>query len=304
MFTPPRILKNRIILLSFTILFVASSFLYTESGIDTKTSTSKEWYLLYPPTKKVVESDRYVFVDLENMTLSMHDNDTVTVVSLITKGRPGSYFETIGGSYISNYKIPNHFSSIGHVYMPWSVHVFGNYFIHGIPYYPDGTNVASEYSGGCIRLSNEDAKKVYDFVQQGTPIILSQNKDTDFLPTDKASSTLQSIDMTRLMVATVSLEVLSQDNELYDSASKTATTRRKLLPRLLIDKNDAVSLLYAQALGGDVFLEYMNTRAKTLGLSNTTFTSLTEPASTTEEDFKRFIDHIHSYKGYLVDTVK
>ena len=48
----------------------------------------------------------------------------------------------------------------------------GNYFIHGWPYYPDGTSVAKGYSGGCIRLSTEDAEELYGLVDIDMPIII------------------------------------------------------------------------------------------------------------------------------------
>src|SRR5690606_19090161 len=74
------------------------------------------------------------------------------------------------------YKNESHFSSIGEVYMPWSMQFYGNFFIHGWPYYPDGTEVSPGYSGGCVRLSTEDSQAVFEFVDVGTPIFVY---DTD-----------------------------------------------------------------------------------------------------------------------------
>jgi D-alanyl-D-alanine carboxypeptidase len=47
---------------------------------------------------------------------------------------------------------------------------YGNFFIHGWPYYPDGTDVGEGFSGGCIRLSTSDAKEVFEFADIHTPI--------------------------------------------------------------------------------------------------------------------------------------
>jgi D-alanyl-D-alanine carboxypeptidase len=69
-------------------------------------------------------------------------------------------------------KEENHFSSFGHVYQPWSLAFQGNFFIHGWPYYPNGTPVASSYSGGCVRLSSEDARAVYDLAERGMPVLV------------------------------------------------------------------------------------------------------------------------------------
>lgn len=243
----------------------------------------------------------HVVVYLDDMRLELR-NGTTTLESmnLISKGKPGNYYETLGGAYGSDYKKKSHFSTIGHVYLPWSVHIFGNYFIHGIPYYPDGRKVSSEYSGGCIRLSDEDAKRVHDFVSRGTPIIVTSANITEFIPTETSSTTITSMDMTRLMVATISLEVLTQDDEIIDSDGITPTTRRKILPRLVLVGDDAVSRVYAQARGSETFIDYMNQKARALGLTNTHFESFTEPVATTEEEYARFMHYIQEYKSYLL----
>jgi hypothetical protein len=243
----------------------------------------------------------FVVVNLHTMTLELRSGTTtLETFPILSKGKPGSYYETIGGAYENDYKIKNHFSSIGHVYMPWSVHVFGNFFIHGIPYYPDGRKVSSTYSGGCVRLTDTDAKRLYDFVKVGTPIIITENNDTDFIPTATSTDTFSSMELTRLMVATVSLEVLTQDNAITDTDGETLTTRKKLLPRLLVDGDDDISRSFALSRGGTVFVDYMNKKAQALGMSNTLFTAVDTPAITSQEDQKRFMQYIIDYKTYLL----
>ena len=122
----------------------------------------------------------FVDADLTNMKLDVYvDGAVATEVPIQTKGRPGSWWETPAGLYSIQAKKPNHFSSIGHVYQPWSMVFQGNFFIHGWPYEPDGTPVASTYSGGCIRLTTADAKTVYDLVSVGTPVLVTEE---DFTP--------------------------------------------------------------------------------------------------------------------------
>lgn len=240
-----------------------------------------------------------------NQVTLKNGDDSVATMSIVSQGRPGSYYETIGGAYMSDYKEPVHFSSIGHVYMPLSVHVFGNFFIHGIPYYPNGEKVSSTYSGGCIRLEDSDAKKVYDFVSTTTKIIITKDEGDVFNPTyPSLPGTVVSMNMTRLMVATISLEFLTQDDAIVDTDKKSVTTRRKLLYRLLANGDDTVSNLFSRSLGEATFVKSMNDKAKALGLTNTVFTSIYEPAVTTEEDYGRFMNHIVLYKSYLLDGYK
>jgi hypothetical protein len=255
--------------------------------------------IMMPQEKEPLKQGKHIVIHLSRMTLDLRDGTTtLQTVPIISIGKPGSYYETIGGTYANDYKIREHFSSIGHVYMPWSTHVFGNFFIHGIPYYPDGKEVSSEYSGGCIRLANDDAKRVYEFVETGTPIIIFRDAEEDFIPT-ATTTEVNSMDMTRLMIAVISLEVLSQDNPIHLKNGET-TTRRALLPQLLIRKDDSVGSILANDRGEDVFISYMNHKAESLGMAHTRFSSLTERAQTTSLDIDRFTMYITTYKHYLV----
>jgi hypothetical protein len=236
----------------------------------------------------------YVLVFLDTMTLEMHDGtSTPVVVPIISKGKPGSYYETIGGVYEGDYKVPLHFSSIGHVYMPNSMHIFGNFFIHGIPYYPNGEKVSSNYSGGCIRLSDEDSKRVYDFVERGTPIIITKKA----LATSNGEVATQ--DMARLMSAIISLEFLNQDNPLIFNGK--TTTRRALLKELL-QGSDAVPAFFAQTMGTETFVDVMNKKALAIGLRDTVFISPTTSASSTNMDARILFNYITNYKSYLFAT--
>ena len=286
---------------SFSIILVVCSLisllgiavfisLYSSTEALTTTSPSKQ-----PPT----ESHRKrIVIHLDAMTITLIDATGTRLLPIVSKGKPTSYYETIGGVYTNDYKYPLHFSSIGHVYMPYSVHIFGNYFIHGIPYYPNGSKVSSAYSGGCIRLSDDDAKTVYDFVETGTPIILTQGNEEDFLPTPVSTSTLSSIEMTTLMVATVSLEALAQDTTIVD-ISGDLTTRKTLLPKLIRAGDQTVSHTYEQSIVDASFVQLMNTKASALGLTNTHFYDATSSVTTTYDDYERFMTYISTYKSYI-----
>lgn len=277
--------------------FILSTTWYVFAPNISKAETPKEE--LPTVSEKPQRTGRYVLINLDQMTLALQEGaTTLAILSIISQGKPGSYYETIGGNYTYDYREALHFSSIGHVYMPYSVHVFGNFFIHGIPYYPDGTKVDTTYSGGCVRLSDQDAKRVYDFVSTGTPIIITRGAKDDFSPTATTSPIMESVEMTRLMVALVSLEFLTQDDTIVDPESEKETTRRALIARLLAG-DEKVNALYAKSLGEKAFLKAMTMKALALGLTNTTFLDTTHAALTTPEDYARFMDHITTYKSYL-----
>jgi hypothetical protein len=119
----------------------------------------------------------FVNVDLAGMKLTLYEKGAEKAAyPVLTKGREGSWWETPTGEYTALSKETNHFSSIGKVWMPWSIQFYGNFFIHGWPYHPDGSPVEAAYSGGCVRLATEDAKKVFDFVSRGMPILIYEVK--------------------------------------------------------------------------------------------------------------------------------
>jgi len=121
----------------------------------------------------IPKEGKAIVANLESMKLDLYEDGKIkNTFDILGKGRPGTAWETPPGAFEILYKKENHFSTIGKVWMPFSMQFFGNYFIHGWPYYPDGTPVAEGYSGGCIRLANSDMEKVYDFGEVGTKTIL------------------------------------------------------------------------------------------------------------------------------------
>ena len=115
---------------------------------------------------------KFIDVDLETMKLTLWENGSiVNEFPVAGKGNP-AVSPTRKGLFTVKSKHNNHFSSIYHVWMPWSMNYSGGYFIHGWPYWPNGALLTSKYSGGCIRLNTDDAKKVYDFAEIGTYVLV------------------------------------------------------------------------------------------------------------------------------------
>lgn len=286
--------KNGLITISvLSLVLIASGALFVISPTTTEAEKVMEEIVVPNPFEK------RVVVNLQTNTVTLlRGTSTIKTLAIVSQGKPGSYYETPGGDYKVDYKKPLHFSSFGLVYMPHNIHIFGNYFIHGIPYYPDGTKVSSSYSGGCIRLEDNDAKTLYAFVDQGTIVTITRGNTHEFTPTEKESRSISSLQMTALMVATISLEVLKQDDTI--SLSSSTTTRKDILPALVKENNMSYAILLAKTLGEEHFVSLMNTRAATIGLSNTIFTDVTSPVKTSYEDYLRFMNYITTYKSFLL----
>ena len=123
------------------------------------------------PHKKAVEG-KLIAIDLQEMKFTLWDSgEVVAEFQVAGKGNPVRG-PTRKGLFSVLTKEVNHFSSLSRVWMPWSMQYSGDYFIHEWPYWPNGTLISSKYSAGCIRLNQGDAKKVYDFADVGTPILV------------------------------------------------------------------------------------------------------------------------------------
>ncbi len=261
-------------------------------------------------TQFATEKIDYIEVDLSNMIVRVHkDGEKRLEVPIKTKGREGSWWETPAGIYKIQTKEKSHFSSIGHVYQPWSMAFQGNFYIHGIPYYPDGTPVASTYSGGCIRLETADAKKVYDLASLGMPILVFEKdfSSDDFVYKDytsdilaksyivgdlknnhvffskEADAKLPIASITKLMTALVATEYINLDSNttvpkeaiIYTSkprlkAGSKISIYQLLFPLLLESSNESAETI-ARHYGRDLFIKRMNEKAEAIGMKNSIF---------------------------------
>jgi D-alanyl-D-alanine carboxypeptidase len=274
------------------------------------------------PSRRVIDSlqisdvipkeGKFISADLVAMKLFLYENGTlVSELPIQSKGKPGTSWETPSGFYSIKTKEEVHYSTIGKVYMPYSMQFYGNYFIHGWTYYPDGTPVAASFSGGCIKLTTEDAQKVFAFADIGTGVFVYDTKthetppalslanlalpdvkadayliadiDTGDVYAEKDSSVARPIaSVTKLMTALVANELISFEQSipveniaLKNGKNMSTTTERflvgDLLYPLLLESNNIVADRIAEFYGKDRFIEWMNSTAQSLGMRQTAF---------------------------------
>lgn len=134
---------------------------------------------------KIPTSGKFVTVDLGTNEILMYENGTlIDKATVKSQGQNGSFWQTPTGYYEITYTAKNHISSIGNVAMPYSAQYSGNFFIHGWPTELDGTPVAQGYSGGCIRLSTDEAKKVFDFLPTGNKVLVVNTNNLESATSD------------------------------------------------------------------------------------------------------------------------
>ncbi len=258
-----------------------------------------------------IEAEKsFIEADLTTMELRVFKNGVLEKqVPILSKGKKGSWWETPAGLYEIEFKKENHFSSFGQVYQPWSMAFQGNFFIHGWPYYPGGEPVPEGFSGGCIRLSTEDAEIIYGLVDTGMPVLVHEIEETadDFLYEPKipeldtphyliadveSSTVLASSDLddpapiaslTKLMTALIAAEYINLDKnvQIHQSSFVTSLIPRlgdrstvsmySLLQLLLVESSNEAADVIANQIGREQFIAHMNDKAAALGLTNTHF---------------------------------
>lgn len=266
----------------------------------------------FQSTKQTMRDQKANFIEanLSSMQLTVYkEGEPIKTLPILSKGKPGSWWETPAGIYKIETKEKSHFSTFGHVYQPWSMLFQGNFFIHGWPTYPDGTEVPAGYSGGCIRLKTEDAKEVYELASVGMPILVFTDdfqKDafeykqkepavsaTAYLVVDiknnvilaqKNSTEIRPIaSITKLVTALVAAESINMDKQVRIPESAIVSTSKprleggqniqafQLLYPLLEESSNEAAAALAEQLPGNSFVANMNAKSKAIGLEATQF---------------------------------
>lgn len=292
--------------------------------------------------KFIAEKTEFIEADLSAMKLKYWKPEGVAAeVPILTKGKEGSWWETPAGLYRIESKERNHFSSFGKVYQPWSMAFQGNFFLHGWPYYPNGTPVASTYSGGCIRLADEDAKKIFDLANVGTPVLvfskdfggdsfaystgpviaapayLAADLGSNFVFMEKDGRASRSIaSITKLMTALVAAEYINLDKKIIvDERAIVATSKPRLkaaeeitayqllFPLLMESSNEAANA-FAYHVGKDRFVDLMNQKARALGMTNTHFADASGASPenvSTQEDLFALAKYLLHNRSFILN---
>jgi len=252
----------------------------------------------------------FIEADLTEMKLKVYKAGQVEKeVPILSRGREGSWWETPAGLYQIQSKEPDHFSSFGQVYMPWSMAFQGNFFIHGWPYYRGGEPVAAGYSGGCIRLSTEDAKTVYNLSGVNMPVLVfeqgfggdsfkynlleDQIHAKNFLGADlknnfafaakDTTSQVPIASLTKLMTAIIATEYINVEQSTVITSDMLVPTSKPrlvvgqkvsvlhLLYPLLTESSNEAAAAISKILGTEKFVGLMNGKAKAIGMRDTNF---------------------------------
>ncbi len=252
----------------------------------------------------------FLLMDLSSMKLEAYiGGRLVKTVPILAKGKEGSWWETPAGIYKIESKERKHYSSFAGVYFDWAMAFQGNFFIHGWPYYPNGTKVSSAYSGGCVRLAESDAKDIYEITSIGEPVLVFETNfkednfeyqqkipgltTTNYLATDiknnfvffekSPKENLSAPSASKLLSSLVTLDYINLEKTLTIRQSNLISRENShlkvgqkvslydLLHLFLLESSpDAAEILINQ-VGKERFIELMNEKARAIGMENSNF---------------------------------
>lgn len=256
------------------------------------------------------DAKTFLEVDLTNMQLRYFDAGVLREqVPILMKGKVGSWWETPAGLYQVDTKKTAVTSTFAQMSTPWTIGFSGNFSIHGIPQLADSSSKVEEYDGGCIRLSNADAEKIYNLVTVKTPVLVQtaavktdpfvyepkvpELGGLNYLIADVKSSTVLAgselsteasiASLTKLMTALVAAENINLDTTVYATApsfvqsliprlqDQGKVSMYSLLQLLLVESSNEAAEVIAAQIGRTEFIAKMNEKAASLGLTHTHF---------------------------------
>ncbi len=148
----------------------------------TQLGLSKDKYI--PPESSIpkdgikiapkIKNGKYIDISVSNQVMTLFENGIKDGSFLISSGTYG--MPTPLGTFSVRSKRKNVWSSYG-LWMPYSMNFYRGYFIHELPYWPNGYREGTNHLGmrvshGCIRLGIGPAEYTYNWSEIGTPIYI------------------------------------------------------------------------------------------------------------------------------------
>ena len=228
-----------------------------------------------------------ILVNLESKKITLISNGVdFKTFDIVTTGKPNSYYETpVGDFYIKN-KNKNRYSTMGEVYMPYAMQFYGNFFIHGIPYHKNGERVTSSYSGGCVRVADNDMLEIYNFTDINTKISLI-NKNSNY----EISSAVNQDLSKNMLIILVSLETLNQEK--FVTFQGKGIKIKDLNYYIAQNNVEAKNIIY-NYLGKSVFDTYAKERLVSVGIESDSV------EFENRSDIEKFTNYIINHKSFIL----
>ncbi len=128
----------------------------------------------------------FLEINLDDNFIRLYRNGKLTDESeILASGDIQNWGGSAAGLYQIKSKNRASYSVSSELYMPYALHYYGKYYLHGEPYYPNGIKFESDFSGGCIRLADAEAKRFYELAETGLPVLVIDKSRIDLVYSQK-----------------------------------------------------------------------------------------------------------------------
>lgn len=128
-------------------------------------------------TRAKQDTGKYIDVNLSIQVMTLFENGRAVDAYIISSGKPG--MDTPKGSFAIQNKAARPWSKAYSLYMPYwqAITPDGKYGIHELPEWPGGYKEGANHLGtpvshGCMRLGIGSAKRVFEWTEIGTPVVV------------------------------------------------------------------------------------------------------------------------------------
>ncbi|MEK9153625.1 MAG: L,D-transpeptidase family protein, partial [Patescibacteria group bacterium] len=156
----------------------------------------------------------FLEINLQQKQVSFYQQGQVVKTAEILKlgdkvnwgGTPAGLYSVLSGGKEA-------YSAGAEAYMPYALKFYGKYFLHGSPYYANGDVYASDFSGGCVQIADQDAKEFFDLTKINLPVLVIDQQNTECPVAVLSDKPLPQIQAVNYLIADLDCgEVLAQKN--------------------------------------------------------------------------------------------
>ena len=123
----------------------------------------------------VWEKRDFIWVDESQARISRYEKGAIgSTFPIVAEPKLGSFFDIPGGFYTVQGKAKDHIIKNGRAHLAWAVYLYGNYLIHAALLPQGSTAMAAARDNAGIQLTREDARVLFDGVQDGMPVLVSR----------------------------------------------------------------------------------------------------------------------------------
>ncbi len=154
----------------------AGSSLLEKEAVGERFSLSDKSNVAEKKTPQLLTEPKGVQIDLATeQAFLFRGGKLANKLPLAYQSPDDKWFKAPTGYFRAGWKGRKHLSSIFPVYMPYAIQYHEDFFLHGIPYHKNGERVSNQFTGGCLRFQDKDAKTIFDFTKSGEQVLVYES---------------------------------------------------------------------------------------------------------------------------------